>query len=929
MCLLLCQNIFVKNLLEMDVATVRNENASLRKIQQKLLQWDTLAPLTTNQLDFLEQLNEICDASSKTEVTVKSSENAEQANKSVELPSIKSEAFNELQTETGAIESTQKFLAWYNRVDLELYEKSDEVHQQYYEQLLNRSRDCDNLIEQIDSSLTSLNLLSNDYNFVADKTSSLNTASEKLILEQRKLNEIGDEIKQRLHYFTQAELLSQRLHSPMLSVASEIFMQTLNSIDECLSNLKSNPKFKDGPIYTNKYKQCLAKAVLIMKVYVNNIFVTATEQVLESKQSSRTDEKSSEAAFAIYYGKFQASAPKAKFITTVIEERLDRNIEYEQLLSELHQSYLSQRANVSTSLLAHVGEDGVTFFRTSETARIIILTDKILVMSSEVERSIKDLTLSYKRDHCALVRSACAFIVHVSQDEHRLFYQFFNIASSQLVTYLDGLCTILYDILRPFIIHINHLETLAEICSILRVEMIEEHVQHNPESLEAFGKIANQLLQDVQERLVFRAHLYLQSDILNYKPSSGDLAYPEKLEMMESIAISLQEPILKRADSRASMVSVGSEIDSITSAAEQQLRARTGNSPADLHGMWYPTVRRTLVCLSRLYRCIDRPIFQGLSQEALTFCIQSVSNAAQQIASKKTIIDGELFEIKHLLIIREQIAPFRVDFTVKETSLDFSKVKTAAFGLLQKRKQLFAIGTNNALLEFLLDGTPQVKEHLHDSRKDVDRQLKLICEQFIRDATKLLVEPLTNFLEKAQNLLKQPQSVQSPGQAPAPKINYALRQTPWASPQQISGIIQESQRLIKSKLSTFQRSMQLYLSNRDTEFILFRPIRNNIIGAFVKLEQTLTTNGYSNDDLIITSCPTADQISLLLSSASVMMDNNLPLSQQNSRRISSSSIENEKVSRKSSVEKKVSFDKSVSEVDELKSATEVESTIPR
>lgn len=55
------------------------------------------------------------------------------------------------------------------------------------------------------------------------------------------------------------------------------------------------------------------------------------------------------------------------------------------------------------------------------------------IMSSEVERSIKDLTLSYKRDHCALVRSACAFIVHVSQDEHRLFYQFFSNASSQLV----------------------------------------------------------------------------------------------------------------------------------------------------------------------------------------------------------------------------------------------------------------------------------------------------------------------------------------------------------------------------------------------------------------------------------------------------------------------------------------------------------------
>lgn len=40
---------------------------------------------------------------------------------------------------------------------------------------------------------------------------------------------------------------------------------------------------------------------------------------------------------------------------------------------------------------------------------------------------------------------------------------------------------ILYDTIRPFIIHINHLETLAEICSILRVEMLDEHVQNNCE----------------------------------------------------------------------------------------------------------------------------------------------------------------------------------------------------------------------------------------------------------------------------------------------------------------------------------------------------------------------------------------------------------------------------------------------------------------
>lgn len=347
------------------------------------------------------------------------------------------------------------------------------------------------------------------------------------------------------------------------------------------------------------------------------------------------------------------------------------------------------------------------------------------------------------------------------------------------------------------------------------------------------------MLQDVQERLVFRAHIYLQTDILQYRPSPGDLAYPEKLEMMESIAQSLQETAaLKRSDSRASMLSINS------TEVEQTFKSRTGNSPADLHGMWYPTVRRTLVCLSRLYRCVDRPIFQGLSQEALSYCTQSLATASLSIAANKTSIDGKLFEIKHLLILREQIAPFRVDFTMKETSLDFSKVKTAAYELLQKRKQLFALGTNNALLEFLLDGAPQVKEQLLDSRKDVDRQLKIACENYIKDVTKQLVDPILTFIESAQSVLKP--VVQQPGNAV-----MVLRQTPWAAPQKISSLIQESQRNIKSKLASVQRAMQLYLSNKDTEFILFRPIRvsHNLASGDHVLNSCLISRTTSSDRL--------------------------------------------------------------------------------
>lgn len=57
--------------------------------------------------------------------------------------------------------------------------------------------------------------------------------------------------------------------------------------------------------------------------------------------------------------------------------------------------------------------------------------------------------------------------------------------------------------------------------------------------LGAFDAVVKQMLEDVQERLVYRTHIYIQTDIIGYKPAPGDLAYPEKLEMMEVNVVSL------------------------------------------------------------------------------------------------------------------------------------------------------------------------------------------------------------------------------------------------------------------------------------------------------------------------------------------------------------------------------------------------------
>jgi len=58
------------------------------------------------------------------------------------------------------------------------------------------------------------------------------------------------------------------------------------------------------------------------------------------------------------------------------------------------------------------------------------------------------------------------------------------------------------------------------------------------------------------------------------------------------------------------------------------------------------------------------------------------------------------------------------------------------------------MGSNNSLLEFIVDGTPQVKEYFLDSRKDVDKQLKTVCELFISHCTQILIGSLRTFVNK-------------------------------------------------------------------------------------------------------------------------------------------------------------------------------------
>uniref|UniRef100_A0A8C8HXB3 Conserved oligomeric Golgi complex subunit 3 n=1 Tax=Oncorhynchus tshawytscha TaxID=74940 RepID=A0A8C8HXB3_ONCTS len=565
-------------------------------------------------------------------------------------------------------------------------------------------------------------------------------------------------------YNNKLENINTKLNPPTRSVNSEGFIPMLLKLDDCIEYVSSHANFKDHPVYLTKFQQCLSKA-FHMKTHTGNTMQNLTSQLTKRDPL--------------------AVAPKVRMLIEQMEQRSERILEYHQLSEEIHQCYLDQREQL---------------------------------LSLIITATISDLTSQNNKYHYALVRCGFAFMFHVCQDEHQLYTDFFSKPTPRLeevLELLEKLCLSLYDVLRLLIIHGIHLETMSELCGILNNEMLQDHVHNkNAGQLGVFEAVVKQMLEDVQERLVYRTHIYIQTDIIGYNPSPGDLAYPEKLESI----------CLIRKQMYGNHHHAFFNVELFIHLRKFKITGRI-NYIEHLCGQRYPTVRRTLVCLSELYRCIDRAAFLGLSQEALSACIPlTIPKLLPNLV--RTQVDGQLLAIK-------------------EISLDLKRTRDDAFKMMNPKSvpSFFRLYSPNAILECLLEGSPEIKEHYIDWEKDVDPHQDYSCCPCVRVMDFVLFQVSTLKTMVIQG---------------GPTHN--LSQQPWIT---INDIVMPTFRVMKSKLPSMLQSMSLYRANGDTEFILFKPVRNNIQQGFQRLH-TVIQEGYSGEDLQIIACSSMEQASLVL-----------------------------------------------------------------
>ncbi|NXF80833.1 COG3 protein, partial [Sclerurus mexicanus] len=245
---------------------------------------------------------------------------------------------------------------------------------------------CDAILNDVNSALQHLESLQKQYLFVSTKTGTLHEACEQLLKEQSELVDLAENIQQKLSYFNELENINTKLNSPTLSVNSEGFIPMLAKLDDCIAYISSH----------------VSNSVLVSAVFYENrgcwlkllFWVLFFHLTLSSETSMPfLAVPNSDNAFTLFYVKFRAAAPKVRTLIEQVEQRSEKMPEYQQVLNEIHQCYLDQRE---------------------------------LLLGPSITSTVTELTSQNNRDHCALVRSGCAFMVHVCQDEHQLYNEFFT-----------------------------------------------------------------------------------------------------------------------------------------------------------------------------------------------------------------------------------------------------------------------------------------------------------------------------------------------------------------------------------------------------------------------------------------------------------------------------------------------------------------------
>ncbi|KAL4918550.1 Sec34-like family-domain-containing protein [Aspergillus aurantiobrunneus] len=623
-----------------------------------------------------------------------------------------------------AIHNELEFMDWYTDVEASLLESSYDEYQACLNELQMSKSHLDTLLSDTSSTLNLLSKLSEDFNTVDSQTSNFQKQCEGLLSAQKRDTGLVTDIEYNLQFYDFLDPASRRLNAPGAgnTVRGQDFSDMLRQLDECLDYMETHPEHKEAEVYRSRYRLLLTRALTLIRGH----FVSSLRDVYSSVSKKVADKQLNDAALsALLYAKFRVGAPEMKQIGLEIQKRavppLDPDqgteAEYQSLLNELHTNYAATRAKL-----------------------IVPLVRRRLGEITQAPSSSKDLV--------AFARASISYVRGVCLDEFDLWGEWFH-GQGGLYDFLETICEPLYDHLRPRILKEDKIVRLCQLCTLLQTRYLfdqEEETEYTDTNQLDFSALIQPALEDVQTRLVFRAQAFLRDEIERFKARPEDLDYPARNKQL-SISVSEKQISGRKVPHTEGYINLpkpSPEDGTDIPLEDSKWDFESQNAPA----AWYPTLRKAVWLLSRIYRLVNSTVFDDLAHQIVHQTTASLHHASTSISSKPST-DGQLFLMSHLLILKQQIVAFDIEYVAPEVSFDFSGV-TSTFWELRERGGLF---NPRNLMRLVGHGLlPRVVENMLDAKVELDGRLRTVINDFINSFASTMTASLPSKFVDKRNL---------------------------------------------------------------------------------------------------------------------------------------------------------------------------------
>ncbi|CAI2320810.1 unnamed protein product [Caenorhabditis sp. 36 PRJEB53466] len=245
----------------------------------------------------------------------------------------------------------------------------------------------------------------------------------------------------------------------------------------------------------------------------------------------------------------------------------------------------------------------------------------------------------------------------------------------------------------------------------------------------------------------------------------------------------------------------------------------------------------------------------------LTACIESLEVASTAILAAAATksgwnkrLDAHLFVVKHLLILREQTAPYRQNvlscrsdsLNTKDFSLDFSKFTSVLF---DSNAKWFELSTNNTLLELITTVPIEMREHEGDSRRVLDQQLRAASFRLAHEASQLMIGKLAEWIDLAEDERL--------------KEGFDLKKHPKLGAAVLKDLSAEAYKNVGGKFGEIRDAYSLYIGVPETESILLSPVRKRVIDVFTRVN-SFVAKTYDDESRAVAALPNVQQLVLML-----------------------------------------------------------------